>query len=435
MTKADRSYKELLAKYQDLKANYDLIVNSRSWRVIAFIWRLKTKYKVLTYRKGQLLNFIVHQVRKIINANPDRKFLLKLVHNSRKKIIIIQPPSIDWNIPQFQRPQHLALNLSKLGCLFLYCTSNNYDNVNGFQEINDHLYLTNRFDLIKKYLHKGWIIIHAGHPDYTIQEIEKYKQSGFKIIYDYVDKIDPLINGNSGTVARRHNLMGKSNIDLGLATARNLYLELKKKIGSQKTLLNPNGVDLEHFSFNHGPPPVPADLKPIVDSKKPIIGYYGALAKWIDYSLINKIARNHPEWNFVFIGWDYDCSVSKLQPLANIFYLGVKKYEVLPNYAYYFDVAIIPFLPGGIAKSTSPLKLFEYFALGKQVIITRDLDECKPFKGVYIGKNTSDFASKIDMAIKLRHEPQIKEALLTQARENTWQSRAQAIYNLICHPL
>ena len=67
----------------------------------------------------------------------------------------------------------------------------------------------------------------------------------------------------------------------------------------------PNGVDYEHFHLT-SPPPVPADIADIVPSGRPIIGYYGALARWFDYELVARAAQARKDFEFVLIGPNFD---------------------------------------------------------------------------------------------------------------------------------
>jgi len=67
---------------------------------------------------------------------------------------------VDWNIPLFQRPQQLALEMSKNGYLFFFSTGKNlYDRVDGFKKINDNCYVTNQYDLIVKALPKFILLL------------------------------------------------------------------------------------------------------------------------------------------------------------------------------------------------------------------------------------------------------------------------------------
>ena len=54
-----------------------------------------------------------------------------------------------------------------------------------------------------------------------------------------------------------------------------------------------NGADVSHFRVPVLPP-VPADLAAVVARGNPVIGYFGALAKWFDYELVRRVAAERP---------------------------------------------------------------------------------------------------------------------------------------------
>jgi hypothetical protein len=185
-------------------------------------------------------------------------------------------------------------------------------------------------------------------------------------------------------------------------------------------LLIPNGVRFEDFETDADN--VPDDLMPIVTQGKPIIGYYGALAQWLDYVLINYACEHCPEFNFVMIGPRYDQSSQLLKNHRNLFLLGAKEYSVLKHYLRHFDVATIPFRTGRIADSTSPVKLFEYMAGGKP-IVTTSMRECARYRSVLVAGSYDDYLNKIRAAISLRFDRKYLELLREESRANTWQSR------------
>ena len=106
-------------------------------------------------------------------------------------------------------------------------------------------------------------------------------------------------------------------------------------------------------------------------------------------------------------------------------------YKVLPSYARYFDVAIIPFSPGQIAKTTSPLKLFEYFALKKPVVVTSEMVECVAFQEVYSANTAFLFAEKIKEAYSQGKSVEYTNRLYKLALENSWEKRASALDSVI----
>lgn len=169
-------------------------------------------------------------------------------------------------------------------------------------------------------------------------------------------------------------------------------------------------------------------MQAILSKSNPVIGYYGALARWFDYDLLKRVASLRPDYQFVLIGPDYDGTVklSEILNIKNIYWLGVKPYEELPQYLQYFDVATIPFIVNDITHATSPLKLFEYMAGEKPIVIT-PMKESMQYSGVLIGENSEQFAQKLDLALKMRENESYLNLLRKTALENTWERRAEEI--------
>ena len=114
----------------------------------------------------------------------------------------------------------------------------------------------------------------------------------------------------------------------------------------------------------------------------------------------------------------------------NISIMSPIEYQRLPADAIFFGVATIPFLKNEITESTSPIKLFEYMAMGHP-IVTTDLHECRKSPPVLIGKNEQDFIAKIDLALEKRHDPAYLAALDKVARDNTWEKKVADLVSLI----
>lgn len=385
------------------------------------------------------INQSIEKLIKVIKSEEHFFQLQSIVKASNRsaKGIIIYPPTVDWNVPLFQRPQHLALHLARQGYLFLYCTKNaQWDNYEGFNLLEKGLYLNNRYDLVINKIPPNlerWLILASNHASFSLTDLLAIKEKGIKIIYEYIDEINPEIAGADviNFIAKRHESLNNRLIDVVLASATKLHEEMLNKFPKEKVFYLPNAVDYNHFHINRNLDICPEDMKLIVSEEKPIIGYYGALAKWIDYKLISFIAENEPHWNIVLIGWDYDNSMQALAPRTNIKYLGIKPYEILPQYGIWFDVAIIPFKEGDVAKSTSPLKLFEYMAMNKPVVATKDLIECTKYEGVFIAETENLFINKVKQALQIKDKPAYQKLLDSQARANTWEKRAVEIDKII----
>ncbi|HXT84047.1 MAG TPA: polysaccharide pyruvyl transferase family protein [Verrucomicrobiae bacterium] len=361
---------------------------------------------------------------KVLDARKQYGKIYKIIASfAESKGIIIYPPTVDWNIPLLQRPQHLAQYMASKGWLYFYCTSNTYDKISGFQKLQHGLYLTDRYTDLVNNLDGFVFVVHSGHPTLTIEDIEKLKGKAL-IVYDYLDEIHPSVSGlQLQNVYARHKYLIE-NSDIVLVTADKLLLEVKQLRNKDVYLLS-NAVDYEHFHVQKNITTIPGEIKKILgNTKKPIVGYFGALASWVDYDLIRYIATKRSDLEFVLIGWDYDGSLekSKLLGIKNVHYLGVKEYEKLPNYAIWFDICILPFSLNEVTHATSPIKLFEYMALGKPIIST-PIKEALKYKSVIIANDKKQFAEKIDDALKLRDDDHYLELVDNEARENTWEIR------------
>lgn len=399
-------------------------------RVLRYIKRrIKDKLdnNALTYRKNyEEANAIFHKILK------KEKFKAVVVFDSR----------VGWNIPLFQRSQHMANELTDDGYLYFYRTSEQFDpHVKTVEKLKDRLYLVNManfalqnamFDLLKEY--KGHKFLSLYSTDVYLDEQyikEKYIDNGFKIIYEYIDELSDEISGHlPDFVYDRHKniIEDKSNIAVG--SADKLIEEIEEIRGKANVAMITNGVQYDHWQYRSDE--VPEKLKDIVSKGNPIIGYFGALAKWFDYELLKKVAKERPNYEIVLIGFLYDNSFkdSKIDELENVHYLGIVDYKELNQYSQYFTISTIPFLLNDITESTSPVKLFEYMAMGHP-IVTTDMRECRKYKSVLIGKSHEDFIEKLDFALTLDKKDEYYKYLREEALANTWREKAAILDRLI----
>lgn len=334
--------------------------------------------------------------------------------------LIVFRPIVDWNIPLFQRPQQLAKAFAKKGFLVFYCSPNwKYDDYDsGFTAISDYLYIYHGdhkvFNLLDDYLvFLNWNIDGALKP---------FKKA--KMIYDYIDRID-LLSVYSARVQADHIALIR-DADVVSVTADDLFKEVKEI--RNDIILCPNAADVEHFRIEK--PEIPEDIRSIVAEKKPIIGYYGSLARWFDYELLKYAAAQRPGYNFLIVGYDYDGSIYKagIDGFANILRTGPVHYSTLQNYLYYFDVATIPFKVDKITAATSPVKLFEYAAAGKPIVTTA-MKECMKYGEVLVGGTYEEFLANIDKALTMRNDETYLRKLEAFAESNSWDVRVAQFVN------
>lgn len=221
-----------------------------------------------------------------------------------------------------------------------------------------------------------------------------------------------------------------SRSDICFVTAPHL-LETRRTWNSNTHYFS-NVADFSHFqSSTQDSVEVPEDLKRIAG---PRIGFVGALSAYkVDFTLITKMARQHPEWSIVLIGkigeGERNTDVSVLRAHSNIHLLGPREYEKLPSYLKGLDVAILPCQLNDYTKAMFPMKFFEYLAAGRPVVST-NLHALQDYGHVArLAQDANEFIEGV--AAALRGEGATLDDRLKAAREQTYEKRTQKMLELI----
>jgi glycosyltransferase involved in cell wall biosynthesis len=168
---------------------------------------------------------------------------------------------------------------------------------------------------------------------------------------------------------------------------------LKTKCRHNKnTFLVTHGVDVSHFrKACETATVIPDEIKL---PNKPVIGFFGLIADWVDLDLIRFLALAEPQWTFVLIG-KVVTNLSAIDGLPNVRTLGQKPYASLPAYAKAFDVALMPFVMNELTLAANPLKIREYLAAGLPVVSSA-IPEAEKLKNVlHVARNHSEFLTII----------------------------------------
>lgn len=335
------------------------------------------------------------------------------------KGVVIFLPSIGWNIHLFQRPHHLARTFAENGYVSIFDSTNSRDEVNGFKEIAPNLFLFNGSEDI---LHEIpdpllWIF------PYNVDRKDGYPATA-RTIYDWIDDLD--VFPYDRAFLERNHRRGLRESTVVACVARVLH-EQALTVRPDAIYL-PNGVEYERFADDSAEMADDRDLAGFRREGKPIAGYYGALAEWFDYELLDEVARLRPDWNFVLIGQALDESIHRQAAPGrpNVKWIGPRPYESLSGYLRLFDVAMIPFKINRITDATSPLKLYEYMAGGKPIIAT-PMPECQSFPAVNIARDPEEFAHALDSARQQGLDPAFRARLRATARTNSWAARVATV--------
>jgi polysaccharide pyruvyl transferase CsaB len=244
------------------------------------------------------------------------------------------------------------------------------------------------------------------------------EETGCAVVYDCMDEWDTFPNMGEFNVSEERQLVRENDV---LVVSGRTLLEKYTAAGCRPVLAR-NGVDFEFYNQPHAPA---GD----VQAPKPVIGYFGAIADWMDLDLVRGAALARPQYSFVMVGQVFRDDIAKLD-LPNVHLLGSKPYAEIPSYLEHFDVCVIPFVLNEVTKATDPVKLYEYLARGKPVVATAmaELSECADL--IYIARDAEDYVRQLDRAVA-ENDPGLRERRIGYAAANTWEQRYRAMDSAI----
>ena len=248
------------------------------------------------------------------------------------------------------------------------------------------------------------------------------------LCYDYLDPVElfePSVDVEYSSVQEQHRkLVAKS--DIIFVTAQNLKDDVLTIAGDKEVVMVSNGTDADFFERNKAS----HEIADYTKTNRKTVGFVGHYLT-VDLDLIYAVARELPGVDVLLIGpFQRERRVYK-RP-NNVFILGRKEYKQIPAYIEIFDVALIPFKPSAVADSIDPVKLYEYFSLGKPVVATglRELEKFDDGQLLRIAETPDKFVEAIKAFLEYDEEAW-REARRQVARQNSWLSKATLIMSSI----
>ena len=135
----------------------------------------------------------------------------------------------------------------------------------------------------------------------------------------------------------------------------------------------PDGVDAPHF--------MPSQLAPGGSEAQeagrllgalsgPLLGYFGSIGDDLDLDLLAAVADARPGWQIVLVGPLCLADATRLPRRANLHWLGVAPYTLLPYLLARWQVALLPLVAGARPGERPPPQIFEYLAGARPVVAT-----------------------------------------------------------------
>ncbi|WP_159105171.1 glycosyltransferase [Methylobacillus glycogenes] len=240
-----------------------------------------------------------------------------------------------------------------------------------------------------------------------------------KIVYRPTDiyheiRNDPsIVDAEKGLISQVHGF---------IATSEPVRQHLNR-LGVDEVLLLQNGVDLDHYlNFTKSKLDLPPEPRAI---------YAGALDHRFGFDVLKSAATKHQKISFLLAGPVEEKYKAAFSDLANVHFLGHVQYKALPNLLSQCQIGLLPMSDHPSNLGRSPMKLFEYAAVGLPVVSTSTPElERRSLPFVFLAENAQIFTDKLgdvcNADIKI---------LAQQARDNakheSWASKTITILNYI----
>jgi hypothetical protein len=240
------------------------------------------------------------------------------------------------------------------------------------------------------------------------------------IVYDCMDELSafrgapPILRQREGALFARADLVFTGGMALYEA----------KRERHPHVYPFPSSIDLAHFGRARRTTTEPADQAPI---PHPRLGFFGVIDERFDIELLDNLATDRPDWHFVIIGPTVKIDPDSLPRHENIHYLGMKRYQELPDYLAGWDVALLLFALNESTRFISPTKTPEYLAGAKPVVSTPIQDVIRPYGDqglVHIARSLPEFVTAVESAlaqgIQAQWLEQVDAFLSHSSWEHTW---------------
>jgi glycosyltransferase involved in cell wall biosynthesis len=240
------------------------------------------------------------------------------------------------------------------------------------------------------------------------------------VVYHCVDEFSAFADTNGRHIAELEEVLLRK-AHLVITSADRLYRN-KVKVNPATALVT-HGTDFRHFvkACDAGTQ-VPVELARL---PRPIIGFFGLVADWVDMKALAACAKAYPRGSVVLLGKVApDADVSALKALPNVHFLGRKRYEELPAYCKGFDVALMPFVINELTLNANPLKVREYLAAGLPVV-SSDLPEVRRVGLCRIASSPAEFPRLVEEC--LRDGPGPDRARAERIFHESWETKVEEL--------
>ena len=174
-------------------------------------------------------------------------------------------------------------------------------------------------------------------------------------------------------------------------------------------------------------------IPPDIDfMSRPILGWVGVVDERVDYAMVGEMAKLRPAWSFAMVGPVVKVDPKLLPHAPNLFWLGSRDYQQLPNYCRAFDVNMMAFAMNAATQFINPTKGLEYMATGKPIVSTPVRDVVRQWSDIVrIARTAEEFVLAAEEAIKAGAGDEKGIRGIDLAKKSSWESTVAAMQKLI----
>lgn len=278
-------------------------------------------------------------------------------------------------------------------------------------------------------------VLYIWHPCF-VDSVGAYDES--LVVFHCYDEYSAF----AGTDGERERLLEQEE---RLVRRADVVFAASESLASARRRLNSNvhvvenGVDYDLFARACDPtlavPPAMSRLS------GPIIGCVLTQLTVVDVPMLVEVLAARPSWQFAIIGMDRpvdaggDPVMTRLLASPNLHFLGRQPLTGMPAFLKGCDVCAIPWVVNDItAASSSPLKLYEYFAAGKPIVSAK-LPLLQHLSGlVEFARSADEWVASIERALRNDGSDHITRRQ-DLARSNTWDRRVVSISEVLVSAL
>ncbi len=243
-------------------------------------------------------------------------------------------------------------------------------------------------------------------------------------IYHCIDRFSGMQNRFKRIIIEKQERLLLQTVDLVFTHSEGLK-KLYQQFTRRPITLIPSAVDVSLFQSSSS---IHSDILQIA---QPRIGMMGTFDGRIDVKILQSLATEHPDWQFVLIGpiRPGRINLDSLFNFSNVHYLGHRPHQDLPTLLNGLDLFLIPYKRNDLTRYISPLKLYEYLAVGKPVVSV-PLPELFHLSAHIQFAEPTKFADQIKIALETDNRVR-RQARRDEAQKHTWGERVGIIKNTV----